>query len=130
MLGHWHRIDGPVIHGEKRGRELGYPDRQHVGGRAAPAAAWRLCREGGCADRAAPGQLSRRGVLGVRPMFGENLPNLETFIFDFKGDLYGAAPVGRVRRIPAARAEIRRPARADRADGCRLRPRRGQSVLV
>ena len=25
MLGHWHRIEGPVIHGEKRGRDLGYP---------------------------------------------------------------------------------------------------------
>jgi riboflavin kinase/FMN adenylyltransferase len=25
MLGHWHRIEGPVIHGEKRGRTLGYP---------------------------------------------------------------------------------------------------------
>ena len=23
-------------------------------------------------------------------MFGENTPNLETFIFDFSGDLYGA----------------------------------------
>jgi riboflavin kinase/FMN adenylyltransferase len=22
-------------------------------------------------------------------MFGENVPNLETFLFDFKGDLYG-----------------------------------------
>jgi len=28
--------------------------------------------------------------LGVRPMFGENTPNLETYVFDFKGDLYGA----------------------------------------
>jgi riboflavin kinase/FMN adenylyltransferase len=27
--------------------------------------------------------------LGVRPMFGENRPNLETFLFDFAGDLYG-----------------------------------------
>ncbi|MBP6736433.1 MAG: riboflavin kinase, partial [Rhodobacteraceae bacterium] len=27
--------------------------------------------------------------LGVRPMFGENTPNLETFLLDFKGDLYG-----------------------------------------
>jgi riboflavin kinase/FMN adenylyltransferase len=27
--------------------------------------------------------------IGVRPMFGENRPNCETFIFDFKGDLYG-----------------------------------------
>ena len=25
MLGHWHRIEGEVIHGEKRGRELGWP---------------------------------------------------------------------------------------------------------
>ena len=24
----------------------------------------------------------------VRPMFGENLPNLESFLFDFTGDLY------------------------------------------
>ena len=28
-------------------------------------------------------------VIGVRPMFGENRANLETFLFDFKGDLYG-----------------------------------------
>jgi len=27
--------------------------------------------------------------MGVRPMFGENLPNLESYIFDFKGDIYG-----------------------------------------
>ncbi|MEM6308384.1 MAG: riboflavin kinase, partial [Pseudomonadota bacterium] len=27
--------------------------------------------------------------IGVRPMFGENTPNCETFIFDFQGDLYG-----------------------------------------
>ena len=28
--------------------------------------------------------------MGVRPMFGENRPNLETYLFDFSGDLYGA----------------------------------------
>jgi riboflavin kinase / FMN adenylyltransferase len=28
--------------------------------------------------------------IGVRPMFGVNQPNCETYIFDFKGDLYGA----------------------------------------
>ena len=27
--------------------------------------------------------------LGVRPQFGGEVPNLETFFFDFKGDLYG-----------------------------------------
>jgi len=38
-----------------------------------------------------PHEGSYQGVasMGVRPMFGENKPNLETFIFDFKGDLYG-----------------------------------------
>lgn len=28
--------------------------------------------------------------LGVRPTFGVNAPNLETFVLDFSGDLYGA----------------------------------------
>ena len=28
--------------------------------------------------------------IGTRPMFGENVPNCETYIFDFKGDLYGS----------------------------------------
>jgi riboflavin kinase/FMN adenylyltransferase len=28
--------------------------------------------------------------LGVRPLFGENAANLETYVFDFKGDLYDA----------------------------------------
>ena len=27
--------------------------------------------------------------LGVRPMFGVNAPNLETYLLDFSGDLYG-----------------------------------------
>ena len=28
--------------------------------------------------------------IGVRPMFGENAPNLEVHLLDFDGDLYGA----------------------------------------
>ena len=36
------------------------------------------------------GQYHGAASIGVRPMFGENTPNLETFLFDFKGDLYGA----------------------------------------
>jgi riboflavin kinase/FMN adenylyltransferase len=45
-----------------------------------------------------------RGVasLGVRPMFGVNAPNLETYLFDFDGDLYGA-------RLSVALVAFQRP---------------------
>lgn len=89
MLGHWHRIEGPVIGGEQRGRELGYPTaNMSIDGLHPPAfgvyAVLVDVLEG-------PHTGSYNGVasMGVRPMFGENKPNLETFIFDFKGDLYG-----------------------------------------
>ena len=90
QLGHWHRIEGVVIGGEQRGRELGYPTANmsldglhlpHLGVYAVFVDVLNGEHVG-----------SYNGVasLGVRPMFGENTPNLETFIFDFSGDLYGA----------------------------------------
>ena len=89
MLGHWHRIDGEVIHGEKRGRQLGYPTaNMSVAGLHLP----RLGVYAVLADvLTGPHRGSYIGAasLGVRPMFGENAPNLETFLFDFAGDLYG-----------------------------------------
>lgn len=90
MLGHWHRIDGPVIHGEKRGRELGYPTaNMSIDGLHPPkfgVYAVQIEVLGGPHAGGYPGVAS----LGVRPMFGENRANLETHLFDFKGDLYGA----------------------------------------
>ncbi|PWR01870.1 bifunctional riboflavin kinase/FMN adenylyltransferase [Meridianimarinicoccus roseus] len=90
MLGHWHRIEGPVLHGEKRGRTLGYPTaNMSLDGLHPPAfgvyAVLVDVLEG-------PHRGSYHGVasLGVRPMFGVNTANLETFLFDFGGDLYGA----------------------------------------
>lgn len=88
MLGHLHRIDGPVIHGEKRGRLLGYPtanmsmDGLHLPKFGVYAVTVDVL--------SGPDAGRYRGVssLGVRPMFGENAPNLETYIFDFEGDLY------------------------------------------
>ncbi|HLQ20328.1 MAG TPA: bifunctional riboflavin kinase/FAD synthetase [Tabrizicola sp.] len=89
MLGHWHRIEGAVLHGEKRGRELGYPTaNMSVDGLHLP----KLGVYAVLVDiLTGPQAGSYHGVasLGVRPMFGENRPNLETFLFDFKGDLYG-----------------------------------------
>ena len=89
MLGHWHRIEGEVIHGEKRGRELGYPTANMS------VAGLHLPKFGVYAVFAdvltGPQQGSYMGAasLGVRPMFGQNQPNLETYLFDFNADLYG-----------------------------------------
>ncbi len=90
MLGHPHRFEGAVIHGHKRGRELGYPTaNMDISGLHLP-------RFGVYAVRisvltgAHMGDYIGAASLGVRPMFGENQPNFETFIFDFSGDLYGA----------------------------------------
>jgi riboflavin kinase / FMN adenylyltransferase len=89
MLGHWHRIDGAVIHGEKRGRELGYPTaNMSVAGLHLPKLGVYAVKVDVLTGPQA-GSYNGAASLGVRPMFGENTPNLETFIFDFKGDLYG-----------------------------------------
>lgn len=89
MLGHWHRIDGAVIHGEKRGRELGYPTaNMSLGGLHLP----RMGVYASLVDVLTGPQTGTwfgASSLGVRPMFGENQPNLETYLMDFKGDLYG-----------------------------------------
>jgi len=89
MLGHWHRIEGEVLHGEKRGRELGFPTANMS------VAGLHLPRFGVYAVHAdvltgpQAGSYMGAASLGVRPMFGQNLPNLETYLLDFSGDLYG-----------------------------------------
>lgn len=89
MLGHWHRIEGPVIGGEQRGRELGYPTaNMSIDGLHPPAfGVYAVLVD--VLDGPHMGQYHGVASMGVRPMFGENRPNLETFVFDFSGDLYG-----------------------------------------
>ncbi len=89
MLGHLHRIEGEVIHGEKRGRELGYPTaNMSVSGLHLPKFGVYAVKVDVLTG---PHEGSYHGAasLGVRPQFGGDVPNLETFFFDFKGDLYG-----------------------------------------
>ena len=90
MLGHTHRIEGPVIHGEKRGRTLGYPTANlALGGLHLPRfGVYAVTAD--VLDGPHRGTYDGAASLGVRPMFGENLPNLETYLLDFRGDLYGA----------------------------------------
>src|ERR1700690_1791867 len=87
MLGGPWFIAGEVIHGEKRGRDLGYP--------TANIRLDRNCglRHGIYAVRVGRGAERFDGVasFGRRPTFDNGAPLLEVFLFDFKGDLYGAA---------------------------------------
>ncbi|MEW2911205.1 bifunctional riboflavin kinase/FAD synthetase [Leisingera sp. JC11] len=90
MLGHWHRIEGTVIGGEQRGRELGFPTaNMSIDGLHQPRfgvyAVLVDVLEGPHA-----GSYHGAASIGVRPMFGGVVPNIETFLFDFSGDLYGA----------------------------------------
>jgi len=89
MLGHWHRIEGPVVGGEQRGRELGYPTaNMSIAGLHPPKfGIYAVMVEVlGGPHR---GNYLGAASLGIRPMFDGEVPNLETFIFDFSGDLYG-----------------------------------------
>ncbi len=90
LLGHWHRIEGPVIGGEQRGRELGYPTaNMSIDGLHPPRfGVYAVLVE--VRDGPHKGRYHGAASVGVRPMFGENSANIETYLFDFTGDLYGA----------------------------------------
>ncbi|RYG91974.1 bifunctional riboflavin kinase/FAD synthetase [Loktanella sp. IMCC34160] len=89
MLGHWHRIDGAVIRGDQRGRDLGYPTaNMSIAGLHPPHFGVYAVKVDVLTGPHA-GSYDGAASIGVRPTFGENHPNCETFLFDFKGDLYG-----------------------------------------
>ncbi len=86
MLGGPWFVSGEVIHGEKRGRDLGYPTANI---RLDPNCG---LRHGIYAVRVAHHGRLIDGVasFGRRPTFDNGAPLLEVFLFDFDGDLYGA----------------------------------------
>lgn len=90
MLGHWHRIEGPVRHGEKRGRALGFPTaNMHLDDLHLPRFGVYAVIVDVLTGRH-KGSYHGAASLGVRPTFaGAAVPNLESFLFDFEGDLYG-----------------------------------------
>jgi riboflavin kinase/FMN adenylyltransferase len=78
-------VSGEVVHGEKRGRELGFPTANL---KLDPACA---LKHGIYAVRVGIGDALHDGVasFGRRPTFDNGAPLLEIFLFDFSGDLYG-----------------------------------------
>ena len=80
-------VSGEVIHGDKRGRELGFPTANL---KLSPSCG---LKHGIYAVRASVAGKRHGGVasFGRRPMFDDGAPLLEVSLFDFDSDLYGQA---------------------------------------
>src|SRR3984885_6761690 len=104
LLGYPWFVSGTVIHGDKRGRELGFPTANlrldaacglrpgiYAGRVAAGGRPPRGLPPGIFAGRVAAGGRRYDGVasFGRRPMFDTGVVLLEVFLFDFSGKLYG-----------------------------------------
>ena len=94
ILGRPHRVSGTVVHGDHRGRELGYPtanlSQDHEG--LIPAdgvyAGWlvRLSLDEGAPDRTLPAAIS----IGTNPTFDGHQRRVEAYVLDRTDlDLYG-----------------------------------------
>jgi riboflavin kinase/FMN adenylyltransferase len=86
MLGSRFQLSNEVLHGEKRGRDLGFPtanlrppERKVIPGRGIYAVFARFEGE----------RLPAAVSVGVRPTFGGGELLIEAFVLDFEGDLYG-----------------------------------------
>ena len=86
LLGHHYSIEGEVVHGDGRGRELGFPTANLVSGNELMPA------NGIYATVATLGDLCHPAVtsMGVRPTIGDGRLTVETHLLDGPLDLYGA----------------------------------------
>lgn len=84
-LGRRWTLNGRVVHGDKRGRELGFPTANIILGNNISIGfgiyAVRVLIDGRIEDGVAS--------YGRRPQFDNGLPRLEVHLLDFQGDLYG-----------------------------------------
>ena len=100
MLGRPYGVEGQIIHGDRRGRTIGFPTANlHPHNRVIP-------KYGVYATANLIEGVWRRSItnVGIRPTFeGDTEPSIESYIFDFDGDLYG--DVLRVRFLHRIRDE-------------------------
>ena len=100
MLGRPYGVEGQIVRGDQRGRTIGFPTANlKPRNRVIP-------KYGVYATATLIGDVWRRSItnVGVRPTFdGDREPSIETYVFDFDGDLYG--DVLRVRFLHRIRDE-------------------------
>jgi riboflavin kinase/FMN adenylyltransferase len=88
LLGARFQLSGEVVHGDERGRELGFPTANLVPEEAmvCPGHGVYACLAQGATLQSRPAAVS----IGVRPTFQTGRGELiEAYILDFEGDLYG-----------------------------------------
>lgn len=88
-LGHSFTLEGMVVHGDKRGRELSYPtaniDLQNPH-KIVPKQGVYLVKSN-LSNRVVYGMMN----IGTKPTFDASMPSIEVHFFDWDGDLYGQA---------------------------------------
>ena len=84
LLGHPYRLSGTVARGAGRGRTLGFPTANLRPDRPLILAAGVYAARAAWDDTAADAVVN----VGYRPTFGEAQYWVETYVFDFSGDLY------------------------------------------
>lgn len=90
LAGHWHRIEGVVEHGDARGRELGFPTANLALGDLLRPRHGVYAALADVLDGPHRGRWPAAVNVGDRPTFGGETVNLEAYLLDFEGDLYGA----------------------------------------
>jgi riboflavin kinase / FMN adenylyltransferase len=85
-LGYPYALTGEIVHGDRRGRDLGFPTANLAAPeeRLLPANGVYVCR-------ATLGSETLGAVtnVGTRPTFDDSPPTVEAFLLDFSGDVYG-----------------------------------------
>jgi riboflavin kinase / FMN adenylyltransferase len=90
LLGHPWAVEARVEHGEKRGRTIGVPTaNMTLDGCLKPAYGVYAVRASVIEDERVVARHDGVANFGIRPMFETEVPLLETWLFDFDGDLYG-----------------------------------------
>jgi len=90
LLGHGWAVEARVEHGDKRGRTIGVPTaNMRLEGCLIPAFGVYAVRAAVIEDERVVSRHDGVANFGIRPMFETQTPLLETWLFDFDGDLYG-----------------------------------------
>jgi riboflavin kinase/FMN adenylyltransferase len=87
LLGHGYYVDGTIVEGKKRGREMGFPTANLMTDNEL------LPPYGVYATTMKIGGIVHAGItnVGTNPTFGDTGTTIETYLLNYSGDLYGTS---------------------------------------